>query len=63
MEMDEKSLQSLRRLEPRDAYESIRRAVLKNPWGSSSEDMQSALEQVVGAGILTWEEIERFEES
>ncbi len=61
--MDEKSLQSLRRLDRREAYESIRRAVLMNPWGSSSEDMQSALEQVVEAGILTWEEIERFEES
>ena len=63
MEMDEKSLQSLRRLDQREAYESIRRAVLMNPWGSSSEDMQSALEQVVEAGILTWDEIERFEES
>lgn len=62
MEMDEKSLQSLRRLEPREAYESIRRAVLRNPWGSSSEDLQSVLEQAVGEGILTWEEIERFEE-
>ncbi len=61
--MDEKSLQSLQRLGPREAYESIRRAVLRNPWGSSSEDMQSALEQVVGAGILTWEEIEHFEAS
>ena len=63
MEMDERSLQSLRRLEPREAYESIRRAVLRNPWGASSEDMQGALEQVVEAGILTWEEIERFERS
>lgn len=63
MEMDEKSLQSLRRLEPREAYESVRRAVLRNPWGSSSEDMQSVLEQLVRAGVLTWAEIEQFEET
>jgi hypothetical protein len=61
MEMDEKSLEQLRRLEPRQVYESVRQAVLQNPWGASSEDLHAALEQVVSAGILTWEDVEHFE--
>lgn len=63
MEMDEETLESLRRLDPRKAYESVRQAVLRNPWGASSEDLQAAFEQVVAAGILTWEDVENFEES
>ena len=63
MELDETSLEELRRLDPRKAYEAVRRAVLQNPWGASSEDLRTALEQVVEAGILTWDEVESFEES
>jgi len=63
MEIDEKTLEEMRHMVPRKAYESVRRAVLANPWGASSEDLQAAFEQVVGAGILTWDEIERFEET
>ncbi len=62
MQIDEKTLQELRCLEPRKAYDSVRRAVLQNPWGASSEDFQDAMRQVVEAGILTWEQIDRFEE-
>jgi len=63
MEIDETSLEELRSLSPRGAYEAVRRAVLQNPWGASSEDLRSALEQMVAAGILTWDEVERFEVS
>ena len=63
MEMDEESLESLRGLDPRTAYDTVRRAVLQNPWGASSEDMQAALEQAVAAGILTWDDVERFEQA
>jgi hypothetical protein len=63
MQLDETSLEELRRLEPRKAYEAVRRAVLQNPWGASSEDLRTALEQVVAAGIMTWEDVERFEGS
>jgi hypothetical protein len=63
MELDETSLEELRRLDPRKAYEAVRRAVLQNPWGASSEDLRTALEQVVEAGILTWDEVESFEGS
>ena len=63
MEMDEQSLEQLRGLGPRRAYESVRRAVLQNPWGASSEDLHAALQQAVAAGILTWDEVEQFEGS
>ena len=63
MELDEKTLEALRGIEPRKAYESIRLAVQQSPGGSSSEDMLSAMEQMVEAGILTWAQIELFEES
>ena len=63
MEIDDKSLEDLRSLGPRMAYETVRRAVLQNPWGASSEDLRSALDQMIAAGILTWDDVERFEES
>ena len=63
MEIDERSLEHLRSLDPRKAYEAVRRAVLQNPWGASSEDLEAALAQVIAAGILTWDDVERFEEA
>lgn len=63
MEIDERSMEQLRSLGPRKAYEAVRRAVLQNPWGASSEDLHAALEQVVAAGILSWDDVESFEES
>ena len=63
MEMDEQSLEQLRSLGPRRAYEAVRRAVLQNPWAASSEDLHAALQQVVAAGILNWDEVEQFEAS
>jgi hypothetical protein len=63
MEMDPKTIETLRTLEPKRAWEEVRRAVLQNPWGASSDDLRAALRQVVDAGILTWEEIEAFEDS
>jgi hypothetical protein len=63
MEIDEKSLEELKALGPRRAYDTVRRAVLQNPWGASSDDLMTALEQVVEAGILSWDDVERFEET
>ena len=63
MEMDPKTVEILRTLEPRKAWEMVREGVLRNPWGASSEDMQAAMLQVVEAGVLTWDQIEAFEES
>ncbi len=63
MEMDDRTLDRLREMEPREAYEAIKLAVLASPGGASSEDVQAAFEQVVQAGILTWDDIESFDEA
>jgi hypothetical protein len=49
-------------MEPRAAYAAIKMAVLATPGGASSEDLQAAFDQVVQAGILTWDDIESFDE-
>jgi hypothetical protein len=61
MEIDHRTLEELRALEPRRAYETVRRAVYQSPGGASSEDFQAALEQLVEEGILSWDEIDSFE--
>ena len=61
MDLDRITLEELRELEPRNAYDTIRRAVYQSPGGASSEDFQAALEQLVYEGILSWEEIDQFE--
>lgn len=63
MEMDPETIELLRTLAPRKAYDTVRESVLRNPWGASSDDMQDALRQVVEAGVLTWDQIEAFEAS
>ena len=63
MEIDTGTLEELREMEPRQAYERLRQAVYQAPGGASSEDFQAILEQMVREGILTWAEIERIEES
>jgi hypothetical protein len=61
MEIDQKTIEELRGLEPLRAYETVRRAVFQSPGGASSEDFQAALEQLVDEGVLSWDEIDRFE--
>jgi len=61
MELDRRTLEDLRDLAPREAWETVRRAVFQSPGGAASEDFQTALEQLVAEGILSWDEIERFE--
>lgn len=62
MEIDRKTIEELRVLQPRKAYDAIRAAVYQSPGGVSSEDFQTALEQLVYEGILSWEEIDQFEQ-
>lgn len=45
---------------PREAYDQVREAILRS--GGSSDDYMSAIEELVDLGILTWEQIEEFEE-
>jgi hypothetical protein len=61
--MDDDTLEHLRTLDPRKAYETVKHSVLRNPWGASSEDLKAAVDQMVAAGILTWDEVESFEQS
>ena len=61
MEIDHRTIEELRSVEPRRAYDTVRRAVFESPGGASSEDFQAALEQLVDEGILSWDEIEQFE--
>jgi hypothetical protein len=63
MEIDRETLESLRSLTPREAWEKVRRAIYQSPGGAASEDFQAALEQLVADGILSWDEIDKFEES
>ena len=61
MELDRRTLEDLRDLAPREAWETVRRAVYQSPGGAASEDFQAALEQLVAEGILSWDEIDAFE--
>jgi hypothetical protein len=45
---------------PREAYLDLKTAVYRGG-AVSSEDFQTAFEQLVDAGILSWDQIEAFE--
>jgi len=60
---DVRTLEELRALGPRKAYEAVRWSLLNNPQRSTSEDLHAALELMVHEGILTWDQVEEFEES
>lgn len=62
MDYDVRTLEELRALGPREAYQSIRRTLLRHPHRATSEDFQAALERMVHEGILTWDQVEEFEE-
>lgn len=57
---DEETVNRLRRAQPREAYLEVKEAVYKT--GSvASEDFLNAFEELVDAGVLSWEQIEEFE--
>jgi hypothetical protein len=60
---DAETIARLRALGPRKAYEQVRSAIHQTPGGASSEDFQQAYETLVDQGVLSWEQIEEFEES
>jgi hypothetical protein len=62
MDFDVKTLEELRALGPRKAYDAVRWTSLQDP-EEASEALQAALEQLVYEGILTWDQVEEFEES
>jgi hypothetical protein len=58
--LDPETLERLRTLPPREAFEECRRAVHR-AGRAGSEDFLEIYEQLVEAGIVSWEEIEGFE--
>jgi hypothetical protein len=58
--LDPDTLQELRKLSPREAYDRMRQRVYESG-ATSSEDFREAYEQLVDHGILTWEQIEEFD--
>ena len=58
--LDPETLDRLRTMTPRQAYEAARQAVYGS--GSvSSEDFLDVFEQMVDEGILSWEQVGEFE--
>jgi len=60
-ELDPETLDRWRTLPPRAVYTEAR-AALHRVGASSSEDFLEVYETLVAEGILTWEEIERFDD-
>ncbi len=58
--LDPETLDRLRTMTPRQAYESARRAVYRSG-AVSSEDFLDVYEQMVDEGILSWEQVGEFE--
>lgn len=52
----------LRAMSPREAFESVRRLAYQAPEGGASERYQELMEEAVRQGLLSWEEIESFED-
>ncbi len=58
--LDIESIDRLRLLAPREAYEEVRQAIYRS--GTvSSDDFLEAFDQLVEVGVLTWDQIEEFE--
>lgn len=59
-ELDPETLERFRTLSPKEVFEQSRHAVYR-AGRVSSEDFMDVYEQLVDAGILTWEQIDAFE--
>lgn len=56
------TMERLRAMEPRAAYDTAREALLR--LGSAgSEDFLDLWQQLVDEGVLTWDQVEEFEAS
>jgi len=57
---DPETVSRLRRAHPREAFWEVKQAIYKTG-GASSEDFLNAFEELVDAGVLSWDQIEEFE--
>jgi hypothetical protein len=58
---DADTLARLRAMPPRQAYDEVRSAVYRRGL-VQSEDFLDAYEELVEEGVLTWEQIEEFDD-
>ena len=54
------TIERLRKASPRDAFWEVKASIYRMG-NSTSEDFLNAFEELVDAGVLTWEQIEEFE--
>ena len=57
---DDRTLDRLQSLEPKDAFQAVQDAVFAMD-DVGSEDFLSACEQLVDRGILSWDQVEELE--
>ncbi|MBI3450790.1 MAG: hypothetical protein HY049_17985 [Acidobacteria bacterium] len=58
--LDSETLERLKSLAPGEALWEVKSAIYRCGT-ASSEDFEEAFEQMVEAGVLTWDEIDRLE--
>jgi hypothetical protein len=58
--LDPDTVERLRALKPKQAFQEARDAVYR-AGGAGSDDFLDVCEQLVDAGILTWDQIEEFQ--
>ncbi len=58
--LDSETLDRLRTMSPRQAYDTARQAVYRSG-AVSSEDFLDVYEQMVDEGILSWDQVGEFE--
>ncbi len=58
---DPETLEVFRKLSPRQAFEKVRDHVYRSG-AATSDDFRDAFEELIDEGILTWEQVEEFEE-
>jgi hypothetical protein len=58
---DPDTLDRLSKKPPRKAFEEVKSAIYQSG-PVSSEDFRSAFEELVNSGLLTWEQIDQYEQ-
>jgi hypothetical protein len=57
---DPETLARFRRTDPRETFWEVKSSIYRTG-GASSEDFLNAFDELVDAGVLSWEQIEEFE--
>jgi hypothetical protein len=57
---DQKALDRFRLLTPKEAFWEVKSSIYRTG-AAASEDFQDAFDELVDAGVLSWDQIEEFE--